>query len=465
MFGKEKGLVKGKVNVEDKNLSGYPMEFTGPIMMNAGVDICAEACSSCWDTPLPQGYDNKSDYIGRRSKTGHTSILEHSNTVFILNIYENELEDLAIFLATNNYLHAIYRPSEKYHGLGYLIIGGSWRGFSDLYLNMPDLSNVIMRKITERVYAYCPSNAFTDIINFGVLNKESFSDVYFDTFDWSIYHGESFKYSDDITIVNCDDVHALRNNLSKYCEEPNLFTEFDLLPFLTCTIKYTGMSRIITQQLTRHRNGITQESQRYVNYSGAAFNSPALFKNKYDPKHKYEIRLGSSVKMKLNLQEIGDMINSIYGQLDRKNNPQLGQYGLDNEDARAYLANNTQCGRIYITFTFHHLIKYLQLREDTHAQAEMNKFALQIGEWFRSIFDEYQNCYMAMIPYSKILEDRDNFFSVSITGDDDSSNKDRDIALGVEEILETHVKEYDESKEDPEVVDTTEETVLDHGEM
>ena len=37
-----------------------------------------------------------------------------------------------------------------------------------------------------------------------------------------------------------------------------------------------------------------------------------------------------------------------------------------------------------MTFTYYSLIKFLQLREDSHAQAEIRSYATRIGEWFRS---------------------------------------------------------------------------------
>jgi flavin-dependent thymidylate synthase len=162
------------------------------------------------------------------------------------------------------------------------------------------------------------------------------------------------------------------------------------------------MSRIITQQLTRHRNAITQESQRYVDYSGAPFNDPADFKDKYDKDKIYAIDWFNEENQKLTIKatsaNIGKMINSIYGQ--------LRDQGMDKEDARAYLTNNTQCGKIYITFTFRKLIKFLELRVDPSAQAEIHKvYAIPIERMFKELVLTYLgDIYKYLLPKYMLTE-------------------------------------------------------------
>lgn len=377
------GLKKTKSDSERLPVTGYadPDRITGDlVMMNNGVEICALACSSCWDTKLPDQYADKSSYIGRRAKTGHTSILEHSNVVFYFFVPDKFSDDLTEVLGYKNYLHSVVHRGINNAGW-HVLLGGSWRGFSDLYLNAYTISdNAMMRAITSMVHQYIPSDAMTDLIEAGVLHKEDF----LDTPDMeSIKKFNACTYTnidDDIRIISADSYMALIYELAERCSEPQVFTLKDIMRFLTVTVEYKHMSRIITQQLTRHRNGITQESQRYVDYSGAPFNSPAKFKpDKYDPKYMYDIDFGNK-HFRMNLQQLGDEMNKIYPQLKDKKN---GSNALISEDARAYLVQNTQCGRIYITFNFYHLIKYLQLREDSHAQSEMREYGLKIGKWFR----------------------------------------------------------------------------------
>ena len=87
--------------------------------------------------------------------------------------------------------------------------------------------------------------------------------------------------------------------------------------------------------------------------------------------------------MNLTLSEIGKAMCDIYGML---HNPATAgaQFHLLKEDARAFLPSNVQCKKIYITFTLKNFLKFLNLREDKHAQAEIRKYAVAIGEWFRA---------------------------------------------------------------------------------
>ena len=73
--------------------------------INNAMSICARACACCWDRPIPEGYDNIAEYVAKRSRIGHTSVLEHSNFVMYLhidNIYE---DDLMYLLDITHYLY------------------------------------------------------------------------------------------------------------------------------------------------------------------------------------------------------------------------------------------------------------------------------------------------------------------------------------------------------------------------
>lgn len=85
----------------------------------------------------------------------------------------------------------------------------------------------------------------------------------------------------------------------------------------------------------------------------------------------------------MTLQELGDAMVGIYPQLvePADNNK---DYALMKEDARAYLPSNTECRKIYMTFTYKSLNKFLQLRESPAAQAEIRMYAKSIGNVIRN---------------------------------------------------------------------------------
>lgn len=425
LFGNKK-VSKG---VEEVSTNLNPGVSSRPqvVMMNDGVNICATACACCWDSKLPNTYEERSVYIGKRAATGHTSIIEHSNLVLFMKCDISEILAMAEFLSVAFYLHTCMKQASD--GGAYLIIGGSWRGYSDLFRHIQREEmegNCVYRRVIQMILQYVPVTALRDLVKLGILKEEEFdtnpaAKQIADEFSMATNH----RLNDKINIVNADNFFGLADEIRNLCPEPWVFTYGDLLPFCTVTIEFNKMSRIITQQLTRHRNAITQESQRYVDYSGAPFNSPALFKpDKYDPKRLYRFIFGGK-EYKMNLQDIGDAVNSIYPQLKDKIN--YGTQALVSEDARAYLTNNTQCGKIFITFTYATLIKFLELREDMHAQPEINWYAKEIGKWFRSEFIpkaetdlkstdrgmENIDVYDAIVP--DMLKGDDNFFGLALT--------------------------------------------------
>lgn len=375
--------ITGKKKKENEN-KGLGIIQAYLVGTNYSVRIVSEACSCCWDKKIPEDYEGLCDYVAKRSKTGHTSIIEHSNHIILLSISNGYKDELLNFLPNAHYLnYNIFEDNGN--DVTWLLIGGSYRGYSDIYRNIDDLSNPVLQAITGNLYTYAPSCMFEDIISLGILQKESFMDAEPDD-NFKIISEELNIYdeNDHFKVLSADTMWKLYNNINEVSKfVANKLTRYDLMKYLEVTILFKNMSRVITQQLCRHRNAITQESQRYVDYSKASFNDPCLFKpGRYDPDHRYNIRFGPSGNMPMTLKDIGEAIIGIYNQL---HNPTITgkEYALMQEDARAFLPGNAQCRKIYITFTYKSLLKFLYLREDKAAQAEIRMYATEIGEWFR----------------------------------------------------------------------------------
>lgn len=377
---KNTSIVQSKITIEDRsnteNINTEPVL----IMANDGVNICAEACACCWDTKIPAKTEDRAEYIAKRTRIGHGSVTEHSNHVFYMEIPDDEIIYLAEFLSSyTEYVHTVYRHSIKLPK-GYLIIGGSWRAYRDIILKSPNVwENPIIRRLLDAIYKTMSYAGFADLVKKEVI-PDRFENP--NSVGYRIYSKANWqKIGDNLEIINVDDFDMMVKNLIGLCPEAELFTYYDLLDMCTITVLFKNMSRIITQQLTRHRNAITQESQRYVNYANGAFNSPAMFKDKYDPKYQYSVQFGKS-SQKMTLQEIGDNIAGIYGQLIDKDRTQ--GHDLQREDARAYLPNNIRCNKLYMTFTWRNFFSFLHLREEAHAQAEIRKYAIELGDYFRT---------------------------------------------------------------------------------
>lgn len=371
---------KGKKE-ESLKLGVIRTELVG---MNNAINICAEACACCWDKTIPADYAGRAEYVGKRSRTGHTSILEHSNHDIYLNIPYAYNDDLVRFLDMNKYLnHRLYKNS---NGDWCLLIGGSYRGYCDLFLNTDDINNPILKAITGNLYIYANSAAFEDICKLGFMDKSKFMNAEPD--ENCMLLSDTCERIDAklFSIVAIDSIKKLYTNIYRIDEEfAKSLTTFDLIDFVTISVLFKDMSRASTHQLVRHRDAITQESQRYVDYSNAGFTSPAEFKpGKYDPDHKYRIQFGPSGPMHMTLQEIGDAICGLYTML---NNPAIAgkEHALLREDARGYLPANVQCRKLYMTFTYKKFFKFLELREASGAQAEISTYAAAIGNCINSI--------------------------------------------------------------------------------
>lgn len=353
------------------------------IGMNNAMPICAEACACCWDKTIPDDYAGIAEYVAKRSRIGHTSVIEHSNYVMFMSIDICYTPSLLELLDICNFLNTkIVKSFDS--SKWYMIIGGSYRGFCDLYLEAVDLNNPVLKAITGNLYTYANSGAFEDICKYGFMDKSMFMNVEPDENFNILTNTDAFAETDMFKIIGIDSMHKLYNNLYRVCADAaKQLSTFDLIKFTTVSIMFKNMSRTCTHQLVRHRNAITQESQRYVNYSNACFSSPALFKDRYDPDHKYAIRFGPASQVNLTLNEIGEAVCGLYSQL---HDPAItgSEYALMQEDARAYLPGNVQCRKIYITFTYKNFIKFLNLREPKAAQAEIRKYALGVGDWFRA---------------------------------------------------------------------------------
>ena len=129
-ISKIKTKVGGKKKVAEESI-GFGAVHAYLLGMNNAIPICAEASACCWDKVIPEDYQGIADYVGRRSKTGHTSILEHSNFVTYIKVATSYADEFIEFCNTVKYLNTF---SEKSNDGTYwhFIIGGSYRGYSDL---------------------------------------------------------------------------------------------------------------------------------------------------------------------------------------------------------------------------------------------------------------------------------------------------------------------------------------------
>jgi flavin-dependent thymidylate synthase len=188
-----------------------------------------------------------------------------------------------------------------------------------------------------------------------------------------------------------DNILTINSVINKFIEEENrpkydYFDKYELGDFATITLCFKDMSRTATHQLVRHRNGITQESQRYVDYSKHGFINPLDYSaEKYKESDPTNATYNFNGE-RLTLNQLSNKLMSYYEVLvNDKNAP------LHKEDARSFLPSNVACAKLYMTFTFRTFAKFLELRDHIAAQSEIRAFAHACSIWFNSLWDESLN--------------------------------------------------------------------------
>lgn len=399
--------ISGKAVIANKEKSLSREENTSfvpyLIYMNDGVRVCAQACSCCWDKPIPDTYEGQVDYLGKRCKTGHTSVIEHSNLVMLIKFPymvrdTNQIRDAIEALSKNRYLNATM--STDSNGVPYVLIGGSWRGYDFLFKMCRNADqNSFLKAVAEILYDNVNSAIFIDLANDNILNKDRFVNIEPDPS--SIYFNpipeKPFYEDDKIKFVSVDSIKQIKYNLRTIIGE-DIFTDDDLADMASITILFKDMSRTATHQLVRHRNAITQESQRYVDYSNAAFADPTTFKpDKYDPDQVYEITFGGQT-FHMTSNELGEAIIGTY--------ECMRDQGMLKEDARSFLPGNVKCRKLYMTFTYRTFMKFLELRCHSAAQAEIRSFALACRDASEEIFYDLGNS-VRILGVDEIISDKE----------------------------------------------------------
>lgn len=360
---------------------------------NDTVDIIYEACTACYNNTKDIPYMEKKKYIEKRVMCGHESVLEHGFVSFIIHdiSYKDEFTRcLSEITGPGRYL-SIYcsqNEDESYN----IMIGGSIRAYKNLIkeytepiLRMDDeaeidrpINNFIINHMYEVLYETTVKEFYSNIKNL-IPGYSKFQEIICDQYDKLIDINDSFKSDDNCiikdkfeiigtTILNYDNCRSKIYDLAfKYG-----FNNEEVNTILPVTILFKNMSRTATHQLVRHRNAVTQESQRYTNYENAGFTIPDMssYINDYETKRFSVDFFGN--KTSTTLENLSKELIKIY--------KQLIDQGLKKEDARAFLPSNVQCRRIYMTFTIASLIKAIHLRTDPHAQSEIREYFIEIEE-------------------------------------------------------------------------------------
>lgn len=359
---------------------------------NSLVNNIYEACTCCYDNTKNINYLEKKDYIGKRINAGHESILEHGRLSIIFNDIPYSLHNSIIELMGLEYskwleFYTVQLENRNYN----LIVNGSIRAYkhflnnleADIYDRNDIIRNIckILRENTvKELYGtskYINFDDFVDVepdvLDIDKPNTGIDYDIKIETaIDGLVTNGEEYIKrimlgADEPVVTELKDIIEI---ILLFGFNRNVI--YNIFPI---TVVFYNMSRTATHQLVRHRNAITQESQRYVNAKNASFTIPVP---DYTDEKEYTVEIfGNKVTAPLTVLATG--LTKVYDQLIRQ--------GLKKEEARAFLPSNINCGRLYMTFTLSSLIAFLNLRTDSHAQYEIRKYAEAVLDLITSIPD------------------------------------------------------------------------------
>lgn len=359
---------------------------------NSLVNNIYEACTCCYNNTKNINYLEKKDYIGKRINAGHESILEHGKLCILFNDIPYSLHNDIIELTGLEYSKWLEFYTVQLENTNYnLIVNGSIRAYKHFLNNLEsdvydrndiirDICKILRENTVKELYGVNKHINFDDfvdvepdILNIDKPNTGIDYDVKIETaIDGLATNGE--EYTKRIMLGADEPYLLLQNDIVEIILHSgfNRNVVYNILPI---TVVFYNMSRTATHQLVRHRNAITQESQRYVNAKNASFTIPVP---DYTDEKEYTVEIfGNKITAPLTVLATG--LTKVYNQLIKQ--------GLKKEEARAFLPANINCGRLYMTFTLSSLIAFLNLRTDSHAQYEIRKYAEAVLDLITSIPD------------------------------------------------------------------------------
>lgn len=402
LFGKNK-------TDEELEKETKPNVTTTNIITSDSAYTCSMGAKLCYGREVSKYYPENLKHIEKIMSYGHDSISAHSNIIELIRISgKNYHSDLLKNLPAMKYLNisTLYPKSDIYADyteteeskradnnpipeLNFMLIGGSIRAWRYYLYKMAKTNhqydNIFYDALLQSIRCSMEKEFFVDMMEQGFINKDMQNEFFYkaiideDTYESDEKYGvihQDIKSAGNVDFIHCDDLAYMEVLLAQqlgYKPEEKLDQEvLDAILDTACvTLRIHDYSRAISQQINRHQSGISQESQRFVNYKDAKFIDPLRFNpKKYDKSKKYSIELGGN-KLKCTSEELGQMLISLYPQLERQ--------GMINQDARSFLPMNVETKAIH-TFTWTNLLHFIKLRTDFSAQPEVQKIATDMKE-------------------------------------------------------------------------------------
>ena len=323
---------------------------------------------TCVNKPMSSNatIHDRLNYIKKVVNKGHESILEHSNIIFMIHMSKSLGLDKDFIELTSAMKYTNYSVKEDEKNL-YILVGSSIRALKHIILQT-SVNNKFVIAIRDVIYSSVEKEFLESLTKANYLDEDRCTFIPYPTkdinskdvekenvYDVDIVNG---KVADLVYSTNIDSVYS---SISKYG-----FTMADAIKVSAFTFMMHDISRSCANQITRHRNGISQESQRYVTHDYVQENDfvdPILMN--WDIRYKDKLNVTNYNKIK----EIDVFKPYRY----------LISSSVMKEDARAWLPMNVKT-KLLVTFNGTYLAKFFELRLDKAAQLEIRQLATEMKD-------------------------------------------------------------------------------------
>ena len=328
--------------------------------------------------------ENRLKFISNITKAGHESITEHTNIIALLvNSNPNMDSDIIELVSNCKFLDVIVRDN-------HILIGGSIRGYLHA-IRETSTENAYVHYLKEILYQSVEKVFLQSLIDKGLLDEDKctyYPNTIVDMVPSKMTQFKNNQEKSSLENTVTDNMDSISKDLIDPKEEQGIYSDLiyktdigslleeikpygfsllDAYKVSKITFVFHDISRSCANQLCRHRNGMSQESQRYVTkkYEKYDFVNPVYMQyEEYEGKENTRYSDYSNDK----LEDVIDSIDVF------KNYNTLRTNKVFKEDARAWLPMNVKT-KIMMTFSYWNYAKFLDLRLDAAAQLEIRRVA------------------------------------------------------------------------------------------
>lgn len=350
--------------------------------ISPNIYLACRASKICIGKTVTGTLDERMNYISKVVGRGHESVIEHTNIISLMSFSESRIvnSDWLELLANMKFLNTVIR---NHDGKIYVLIGGSIRGYLHV-LRETNVDNTVLPYFKNIIYSSIEKVFLKSVISEGLLEEDKctyYPNSTVDLVPSSMTQFKNEKEKKELKNLVKDNYDAVANYIKDpieiqgdYCDlvfnnDPfdifmNVkefgFSMRDVYKVTSITFVFHDISRSCANQLVRHRNAITQESQRYVT---KRYKTEEDFVNpiKMQLEDRYKDTSKTVINKALNFDVFENYRYLISGAVFK-------------EDARAFLPMNVKT-TLMMTFTYWNFAKFLDLRLDKAAQLEIRRMA------------------------------------------------------------------------------------------